>query len=178
MFAKREYSKTDMIKEKEPKKFIIAERISQLFNKLSAIEKTTKDPNIWSFDVFLPPTNYSSSEMLFYKGYSINTIYGKRRIVIKDARELYYGNENLIKFEDNFRPRITPPFYIINPFFCINCDSDDIEIKPYPQTKFSPEEIDLAILEFENAIEPIYKEAVKRQNIHRKCLDYFRRLTC
>lgn len=149
--------------EKQKKELIIKKRIKALYDKLVKIQDTMNDSNLWCGEY-----EYKTER---YKGYCIDTIYGKRRIVIKDGIELFYGDENLFTFEAYYLPGIFP--YIVDYMFKIRFQNNDVVIAPYPMVKFTPQEIDLAILEFENAIEPIYKEALKRESKHKACVEYF-----
>ena len=154
----------------EPKKeFVIKKRIKALYDKLIKIQDTMNDSNLWYgeyTDRF--SIEYKTEQ---YKGYCIDTIYGKRRIVIKDGIELFYGDENLFNRKTYYAPGIFP--YIVDYMFKIRFQNNDVVIAPYPMINFTPQEIDLAILEFENAIEPIYKEALKRESKHKACVEYF-----
>lgn len=104
-------------------------------------------------------------------GYTLNTKYGTRKILIKQDYSLHYGADDLITYKGNYIEGYEKPYNTKSMFIFKFCDG--IQIFPNPMIKFTPQEIDLAILEFENAIEPIYKEALKRESKHKACLEYF-----
>ena len=156
----------------EPKKeLVIKKRIKALYDKLVKIQDTINDSNLWSYEYIDRYTYSLEFKSNQYKGYCINTIYGKRRIVIKDGIELFYGDENLFTMNEFYISGMFP--HRIDFMFAIKFRSVEVVIMPYPMTKFTPKEIDLAILEFENAIEPIYQEALKRESKHKACIKYF-----
>ena len=156
------------VEEVKPKKnFVIGNRILALNNKIELINNTIKDSNAFTDDVYVGDGNY-----VYYKGYKIDTIYGKREIIIINGKELYYGEPKVLKKEKSYSYYIDP-YYISKYLFAIKVRDVEVVISPYPMVKFTSQEIDLAILEFENAIEPLYQEALIKEGKHKACVDYF-----
>ena len=101
----------------------------------------------------------------------MNTKFGERYLLVNNEQVLFYLYE---------KPKSYPLCGFVEPYcefifkisFC-GMDGNSVKIEPEPMVEFTPQEIDLAILEFENAIEPIYQEALKRESKHKACIEYF-----
>lgn len=160
------------VSEKE-KEFVIISRIKALYEKMDLIFGCI--PSYKSgIDRLLE--NFNKCFLYCEK----DTIYGKRYIEIeKDSYRLYYGNQTLGDIEEKYGlwTRFGDNYYLLNTnyLFSISKDKDNNEviIKPYPMVKFTPKEIDLAILEFEEYIEPLYQEAKEKVKKHEKCVEFF-----
>lgn len=164
------WNKKEEEKVEEPKKeLVIKKRIKALYDKLSKIHdtKTHEVINIW----YWKNVNAFEHKDAWYFGFTLNTIYGERTILINDEYKLYYGKDDFIKYKSYYAHGYECPFYINSMFSLVAKMS--VIIKPEPMVEFTPKEIDLAILEFENAIEPIYQEALKRESKHKACIEYF-----
>lgn len=156
---------------KESKKeLVIKNRIKTIYNKLKAIYDAKVDKvKVFMFLNVIP--TYPSSTYVYYYCLDLNTKFGERYLLVNNEQVLFY----LYK-----KPKSYPLCGFVEPYsgfmfkisFC-GMGGNSVKIEPEPMVGFTPKEIDLAILEFENAIEPIYQEALKRESKHKACIEYF-----
>lgn len=174
IFGKKEVEKLGTVEDtvEEPKKeFVIKQRMDALVEKAKIIDSNNFNPMIRIYTW----TEYGgwSSHKYEYVVLSLDTEYGKRQLVIVGNR-LYYG-ENIFH-ENEYLYTYIPPYSIGNFMFNITV-GDEVEIDPNPMVKYTAEEMDLAILEFEQAIEPIYLKAIGNVKKHKKVVEYFSELS-
>ena len=110
---------------------------------------------------------------IFYNHYfyTLDTKLGKRTIIITDKNKLKYCEYR----------KISKQLYSIMPYsdklllsyksiFEIKIDNNKIDVSPCPMLDLTAHDIDLAILEFENAIEQDLQQAIKNYEKHNKCI--------
>ena len=146
---------------------VIRERIQALNNKLWIILMTGRGFDLESRSKYCRGLDFFCLE---YRVFSLDTIFGKREIVV-NSNNLYYGYENLIKRDNNsLKWKINPNF-----IFRISVDNKDrVFLSPRPFTKMTKEEIDLAILEFEEAIDKIYYNIVELNKGHEEIIKFLK----
>ena len=154
----------------EPKKeLVIKKRIKTIYNKLKTIYDTKVDKEkVFMFWNVI--STYPFSTYVYYYCLDLNTKFGERYLLVNNEQVLFYLYE---KPKSYLSCGFVEPYDFIFKIEFIGVDGKFVKITPEPMVKFTPKEIDLAILEFENAIEPIYQEALKRESKHKACIEYF-----
>lgn len=152
------------------KELIIQKRINTLYRKIETIidTKTTAPVILRSYK----ECNYNNCqfETFFWLGFKLNTKYGKRCLLVRN-NELFYGEfSEDIDFFGNLKIH---PKYEIKQIFNIKIFNSEVIIEPKPMVKLTPKEIDLAILEFEQAIQEKYQIAKTKKLKHQECIEYF-----
>lgn len=167
IFGKKEVEELTTIEEESKKEFVIKQRMGALVEKAKIINSNNSNPMVRIYTW----TEYGgwSFQKHEYVVLSLDTEYGKRQLVIVDNR-LYYGED--IFYESKYSSSYISPYFIGNYMFNITVE-DKVEINPNPMVKYTAEEMDLAILEFEKALEPIYLKAMGNVEKHKKVVDYF-----
>lgn len=152
----------------QPKELIIKKRIASLYDKMYLIYDACNDKNC----KHILYSNSFRAELWFQ--YKLDTIYGTRYILVNtNKNKLFYGKD--FKFDHYIAYRSYPEIDFTR-IFEINVQSDnELIIEPKPMVELTPEEIDLAILEFENAIEKSYQIAKTMLSNHEKCIEYFKK---
>ena len=151
----------------QPKELIIKKRISALYDKMYLIYDTCTDENctqrIYS--------SYSSYN-IWYR-YKLNTIYGIRYLLVNEHKDKIFYGKALKEAYSNLN--LANPADDLIKIFEIDIETynNNIRIKPKPMVELTPKEIDLAILEFEEAIEKSYQIALTRKSKHDECVKYF-----
>lgn len=152
------------------KELIIQKRINTLYRKIETIIDTkTTAPTIFRFYNYGYPCCYEPFLTTWY-GYILETKYGTRCLLVT-YDELFYG-EMPKELGGYFGSCIHPDFEF-DRIFNIKIENSKVTITPKPMIKLTPHEIDLAILEFEEAIEEKYKIAKTRKSKHEECIEYF-----
>ena len=153
---------------RKKKKNIIAERIKALENKLWLIQMTGKEDNIDTIVRYSKSAGIGVSES--YRIIKLNTAFGERTLAV-NLSSLYYGDSSLIKYDDEGNDWS----FDFNFMFSIELKNDDeVEVEFPTGAKMSKEMIDLAILEFEEYIDSIYKGLVERQCSHEDLINYLK----
>lgn len=158
------YRKEEPKEIEQPKELIIKKRISALYDKMYLIWDTFTDKNC-KFKTYTNTFGIKS----WYQ-YKLNTTYGTRYLLINEHKNtLFYGKD----FDFDFRPYFNSIDTDIDKIFSLCIDNNNLEITPKPMVVLTPKEIDLAILEFEEAIEKSYQLALTRKSKHDECVKYF-----
>lgn len=129
---------------------IIADRIKALNDKLWLIYITGSIHEIENRIRFCRNSPFLSETFSIAK---LKTIYGERRLAVSN-KSLFYGKEDLILAPCNENSLWSFNF---NYIFGIKLLKNDIEVL-LTDVEMSKEAIDLAILEFENAVDSIYND--------------------
>lgn len=147
---------------------IIADRIRNLDDKLWLTQITERESRVGRKIRYFKTNDISTGASEEYRTMSLNTCFGERKIAI-NGDSLYYGNSDLIKdstensdwsFDFNF-------------LFHIGLQQDgNVFIKFSEGADISGEEIDLAILEFELAVDSMYTKIVERKKDYDGIVDY------
>lgn len=153
---------------KKKKKNVIAERIRALENKLWLIQMTGKEDNIDTIVRYNKIGEMGAGES--YRVVKLRTAFGERILAV-NLSSLYYGDSSLIKYNDEGNDWS----FDFNYIFSIELKNDDeVEVEFPADTRMSKEMVDLAILEFEEYIDSIYKGLVERQNSHEDLINYLK----
>lgn len=153
---------------KKKKKNIIAERIKNLRDKFWFIYLARRNYDIENRIRFCRGDFSMKSEN--YKIASLNTAYGKRRLAV-GMNSLYYGKEDLIK-NTEFEKSVWS--FNFNYFFSIKVRNDDVFVSVSPDINLTKEDIDLAILEFENVAEEICQKEIDREKAHEELIKFLK----
>lgn len=150
------------------KKPTLQQRIETLQEKMEFIYKWIPLSKV----MYLSET-LSLSLGIFYNHYlyTLDTKLGKRTIIITDKNKLKYCKDR--KTPKNLLSTLPYPDSILfghRSIFEINIDDNKIDVSPCPMLDLTAHDIDLAILEFENAIEQDLQEAIKNYEKHNKCI--------
>ena len=151
----------------EKKELLISKRIKSLIEKAGFVKSNLQQDIIRGYRTYYSLLTTSDVTWLVFK---LNTAHGERIMLIEDNslwKSLSYG--------DNIRVSSDGSLYMDDPMFSINVSDSKVSIKPKPMTKFTAEEIDLAILEFEHALDDLYKQAQANDEKHQKVVEYFSR---
>ena len=142
----------------------IKERIKVLNDKLWVILMTGRSFDIENRYRYCEGLDFYCEE---YKIFSLNTALGRRKIAVnKDT--LCYGCDDMIKQGSSSRWSFN-----IDYIFKIKIKNNkDVFLYPRPFTKMTKEEIDLAILEFEKAIDKVYNNIVKLNKTHADIVEF------
>ena len=147
----------------QSKELIIKKRISALYDKMDLIYDTCTDDNCKR------QTYTNTFSINNWYQYRLNTTYGTRYLLIHQSKNiLFYGKD----FDFNSWVYYRNPNTDFIKIFEITCN-DNVRIEPKPMVELTPQEIDLAILEFEEAIEEKYQIAKTRKSKHDECVEYF-----
>lgn len=155
-------SKPAVTPEVTPEVPLMLKRIQVLYKKLELIRETEVPGIVIGVGY---PYDFMSIEIVFYAA-QIPTTYGNRVITVGKKRLTYGTPENLKRVI-----RRHEPSEYSNILFDMNYERN-LRLTPYPLLDWTTESIDLAILEFEEAVEPYYKEATKRYNNFNKIFNY------
>lgn len=155
------------------KELIIQKRINALYRKIETIIDTkTTAPTIFRFYNDGYTCCYEPTLTTWY-GYILETKFGTRYLFVTDD-ELFYGE---MPEETKFCYGTYTHYGNLNnefdKIFNIKIKNSEVIIDPKPMIKLTPHEIDLAILEFEEAIEEKYQIAKTRKSKHEECIEYF-----
>lgn len=145
----------------------IKERIQSLNDKLWLISIVGKNFDVESRSRYCRGLNFNYYEN--YKVFTLDTTFGKRQIAVS-KNSLYYGFENMIKVQGTNSIKWSFDFDYI--FMIHVTNSGDTLLKPFPFTGMTKEEVDLAILEFEEAIDKIYSKVIELKNVHIDTISY------
>ena len=152
---------------KKQKKNVIAERIKALEDKLWVIQMTGKEDNIDTIVRYSKDTVAGTSQT--YRIIKLDTAYGERILAVNSS-SLYYGGSNLIEYNNN-----NEYDWSFNFIFSIEIKDDDkVAVEFSPDFKMSKETVDLAILEFEEYIDKIYKKITKRESNYEDLVNYLK----
>ena len=163
-FKKKE---VEEIKE-EKKELLISKRIKSLIEKAGFVKSNLQQDMIRGYRTYYSLLTTSDVTWLVFK---LNTAQGERIMLIEDNslwKSLSYGDNVRFGSDGSY-------LYMDDPMFVINVSGSKVGIKPKPMTKFTAEEIDLAILEFEHALDDLYKQAQANDEKHQKVVEYFSR---
>lgn len=159
-------------KNNKNKELIIHKRIKSLYDKMYLIDDTKTDIHCVK-KVF---KKYSGGHVWYQ--YMLNTEYGETFLLVNDNKNIiFYGTAIVHRkgeyieddcIEDCIENNYTKIFAIY-----VATQTNTVRIEPKPMIKPTPEEIDSAILEFEEAIEKSYQLALARKNNHDECVKYF-----
>lgn len=161
------YKKEEQKEIQQTKELIIKKRISALYDKMYLIYDTCTDENCTQ----RIHTKYSSCDIWYQ--YKLNTIYGIRYLLVNEYKDkIFYGKDFK---EAYFTINLANPKNGFIKIFEINIGTynNNLSIEPKPMVELTPKEIDLAILEFEEAIEKSYQLALTRKSKHDECVKYF-----
>lgn len=140
---------------------LMLKRIQTLYKKLNLIADTRVENLLidagYTYEIY--------PRIAFYV-VQIPTTNGNRIITVSKNR-LTYG----LPKEMDLRLYKHEPYDFSKILFSIDYKKD-LKLTPYPLFGWTEESIDLAILEFEQAIEPYYMEATKRYNNFNKIFNY------
>ena len=121
---------------------------------------------------YLPETlNLSLGIFCDHYLYTLDTKLGKRTIIITDKNKLKYCEDR--KLPKNHLLALPYPdcrLFGYKSIFEININDNKIDVSPCPMLDLTAHDIDLAILEFENAIEQDLQQAIKNYEKHNKCI--------
>lgn len=155
---------------KKKKKNVIAERIRALENKLWLIQMTGKEYNVDNIIRYDKVTSVGISES--YRTIRLDTAFGERILAV-NSNSLYYGDSDLIKYNKEGNEQGWS--FDFNFIFSIKLkDEDKVEVRFHADTIMSKEMVDLAILEFEEYIDSIYKGLVERQCSYEDLINYLK----
>lgn len=154
--------------ERKKEKNIIGERIEALDDKLWFIHLAGGNYDIENKIRFSRDEIASVSET--YKVATLSTIFGRRKIAVT-KNSLYYGREDLIRGNDSGEFIWSFDF---NYIFNIRVKDNNVTVNVSPNENLSKEDIDLAILEFEEAIERAYEEVLNREKEHAALVSYLK----
>lgn len=146
---------------------VIAERIEALDNKLWLIQMTDKKYGIDTKVRFTKSEGVGISES--YKVFTLNTAYGERKIAI-NSYSLYYGSNDLIRYNSKDEEHLWS--FDFNFIFYIGVKNNRVIVEFPLDLELSKEEVDLAILEFEEAIESTYKFIINKSARHNELIRY------
>ena len=150
---------------KKKKVNIIANRIKALKDKLWLISITGKESGVERRIRFIRSSAGISSDYLIM---FLNTYYGERRIAVNNDT-LYYGGTNLICSSNEN----SDWSFNFNFLFCIRLGKkENVSIGFSEGVEMTKEEIDLAILEFEVAIDNIYAKIVEGNKNYKSIVRY------
>ena len=155
----------DLFKKKY-KRNIIVERMKALSSRLWFIQMVGSDPRVEVVTRFIKGDSTGRSEQ--YKIMTLDTIFGERKIAINDS-SLYYGLSDLIKendFDENYWS------LDFKSLFSIRIRDENVYVEFPSGLKMTKEEVDLAILEFEKAIDEKYKSIINGQKEHEELVKY------
>ena len=151
------------------KKTKIQKRVEALYEKMEFINKWQSSCKIL---YICEPISALFGVVYHHYLYSLNTIYAQRTIIITDKNKLRYCKERkLSEFMSGVLSYIDRILYSYSDIFSIKIDNDNkVEIEPCPILNLTSHEIDLAILEFENAIEKDFQKAIENYEKHHTCI--------
>lgn len=142
----------------------IKERIKTLDDKLWIILMTGRNFDIENRYRYCEGLDFYSEE---YKIFSLNTALGRRKIAV-NRDTLCYGYDDMIKYGKS-----SGWSFNIDYIFKIKIGKDnEILLYPRPFMKMTKEEVDLAILEFEKAIDKVYNNIVKLNKTHADIVEF------
>lgn len=150
---------------KKKKVNIIADRIKALKDKLWLISITGKESGVERRIRFLRSSTGISNEYLIM---SLDTYYGERKIAVNNDT-LYYGGVNLIC---NSNENSDWSFNFNFLFYIRLGKKENVSIEFSEGVEMTKEEIDLAILEFEVAIDNMYVKIVEGNKNYKSIVRY------
>ena len=156
-----------IVEKAEQEEFLIKKRIDNMWDKANFIYQNTHDNRIRFYTEPLKVSMLSSN--IVYLCLTFDTAKGKRTITIGKGLDMtvlcYCLPENVEVVKDGY-------LHHVDILFSITV-SDTVTIQPKPMTTFTAKEIDLAILEFENILDDLYKKAAVIDENHQSVVDYF-----
>ena len=151
----------------EQEEFLIKKRIDNIWDKAKFIRQNTHDDRILFYSEPLRGSIIPTA--IVYLSLTFDTAKGKRTITIgrgSDVATLCYSlPETVVVVKDGYLRHLDTLFSITV--------SDTVTIQPKPMTTFTAKEMDLAILEFENILDDLYKKAAVIDEKHQDVVDYF-----
>lgn len=162
------FKQVDVIVETtEQEEFLIKKRIDNIWDKAKFIRQNTPDDRILFYAKPISVCVLSSE--IEYLCLTFDTANGKRTITIGrglDIATLCYSLPETVEVvKDGYLRHLDTLFSITV--------SDTVTIQPKPMTMFTAKEMDLAILEFENILDDLYKKAAVIDEKHQDVVDYF-----
>ena len=162
------FKQLDVIVEKaEQEEFLIKKRIDNMWDKANFIYQNTHDNRIRFYTEPLKVSMLSSD--IVYLCLTFDTANGKRTITIGRGLDMvtlcYCLPETVVVVRDGYLRHLDTLFSITV--------SDTVTIQPKPMTTFTAKEMDLAILEFENILDGLYKKAAVIDEKHQDVVNYF-----
>lgn len=153
---------------------IIGERIEALNNKLWLISTMGENRGVKVEIRYYRDYVWGHSKN--YKIFSMDTKLGRRCIAV-DRGSLYYGYADLIQYNSQMENCMWGHrwSYDFNYIFNIEVKRNDIAVNLAFDVDMTKEEIDLAILEFEMAIEAIYEDITALQESQKALVNYLKK---
>ena len=151
----------------EQEEFLIKKRIDNIWDKAKFIRQNTPDDKILFYAE--PLRTSTLVDEIVYLCLTFDTANGKRTITIgrgSDVATLCYCLPETVEVvKDGY-------LHHVDILFSITV-SDTVTIQPKPRKTFTAKEMDLAILEFENILDDLYKKAAVIDEKHQDVVDYF-----
>ena len=160
------FKRVDVIVE-TTEQFLIKKRIDNIWDKANFIRQNTPDDRILFYAEPLRGSIIPSAKVSL--SLTFDTAKGKRTITIGRGSDIvtlcYCLPETIEVVKDGYLRHLDTLFSITV--------SDTVTIQPKPMTTFTAKEMDLAILEFENILDDLYKKAAVIDEKHQDVVDYF-----
>lgn len=153
---------------KKKKVNVIANRIKNLDNKLWLIYMTGKEASVERRIRYSRNNETEIGTSREYRVITLETYFGERKIAT-DGNVLYYGNNDLIQ-DSNEHGDWSFNFNYL--FFIKIMDDGSTTVRFSEDVNITKENVDLAILEFELAVESMYTRMVEGKKSYDNMVDY------